>query len=139
MNKKNRNSPAVKQKHSVRQSRSPEHNNSVQVTHAQYSGPIPLPDHLEQYDKIVTGAAERILAMAEADAEHQRAMERDALAAQKREVFGGQWFAFGVTLCAFGTAIVFGAMGYPTQAAAFAGTTVVSLAVAFITGRRSPK
>ena len=43
-----------------------------------FSGPIPHPDILEHYEKIVPRAAERILAMAEEDAKH-RQLENNAL------------------------------------------------------------
>ena len=45
---------------------------------------------VEGYDPIVPGAAERILAMAEADAKHQREIELAALQAADHEVRRGQ-------------------------------------------------
>lgn len=41
-----------------------------------YSGPLPAPEDLKRYDEVVAGAAERILRMAEENAEHRRQMER---------------------------------------------------------------
>ena len=58
----------------------------TQIQHASFSGPIPPPTVLEGYERIIPGAAERILAMAEADAKHQRDIELAALQAADREV-----------------------------------------------------
>jgi len=49
----------------------------TQVTQ-QFSGPLPHPEILNRYDQIITGAAERILIMAEEDARHQRDIEKTA-------------------------------------------------------------
>ncbi|MEW6200669.1 MAG: DUF2335 domain-containing protein [bacterium] len=32
---------------------------------ARYSGPIPLPEHLQKYEQILPGSANRIISMAE--------------------------------------------------------------------------
>jgi len=40
-----------------------------------YEGPIPPPSILQHYDTIVPGAAERIIAMAEGEIQHRRAVE----------------------------------------------------------------
>ncbi len=48
----------------------------VQATLQQFSGPLPLPAMLQGYEDIVPGSAERILALAESEAEHRRALER---------------------------------------------------------------
>lgn len=50
------------------------------------SGPLPPPFILEQYDQIVPGAAERIIAMAEKQAAHRQAMEKKLLEAEIRDL-----------------------------------------------------
>lgn len=49
------------------------------LTQQQFSGPVPHPQILQGYDQIIPGAAERILRMAEEDAEHQREIEKTAI------------------------------------------------------------
>ncbi len=44
-----------------------------------HSGPLPLPSTFAKYDEILPGAAERILALAEAQAAHRRDMEMQRL------------------------------------------------------------
>ena len=50
----------------------------VQAQHQQvlYSGPIPPPDVLAQYNNVVPGADERILKMAEEQSNHRQYLEK---------------------------------------------------------------
>lgn len=47
---------------------------SISEQHS-FSGPLPAPEDLEKYDRIVPGAAERILKMAEKEMEHRHSNE----------------------------------------------------------------
>lgn len=44
---------------------------AMQFVAAQYSGPLPLPQHYAQYEEILPGAADRILSMAEKEQSHR--------------------------------------------------------------------
>jgi uncharacterized membrane protein len=44
-----------------------------------YQGPLPRPDDFAAYERVLRGAADRILRMAENQATHRQAMERRAL------------------------------------------------------------
>ncbi len=96
---------------------------------------MPHPTELEGYERLVPGAAERILLMAEADAKHQRNIESSALLAAESEVKRGQYFAFFMGLAALGAAISALKMGSPAVAGVIGGTTVVGLVSVFIIGR----
>ena len=54
-----------------------------QVVHTQtqtiYQGPLPPPENFAAYERVLLGAADRILKMAENQATHRQAMERRAL------------------------------------------------------------
>lgn len=109
----------------------------------QYSGPIPPPEMLQEYNNIVPDAAERILAMAEAGAKHQREMEAGLLVADiesdKRrhiEVLRGQLFAGAAVVVAFSVAALALFLGSPAAATLIGGTTVISLVTVFVTGRK---
>lgn len=110
-------------------------NQIARLTHQQFSGPIPPPSILEDYDRIIPGAANRILEMAEKDSLHQRKMEETALTEAIRESKRGQHYGLVVALSAFGTAIFAILNGAYTCAAIIAGTTVVALVSVFVTGR----
>ena len=114
----------------------------MQVTETrleQFSGPIPPPDTLERYERLVPGGAERILRMAEQEAEHGRALQRATLdadvAARSRALeieARGQLFALIVVVLGLAVTAALAATGHETAAAAVGGATLVSLATAFI-------
>ncbi|MEW6219198.1 MAG: DUF2335 domain-containing protein [Thermodesulfobacteriota bacterium] len=101
----------------------------------QFSGPLPHPETLHQYDLLIPGAAERILAMAETAAAHQRELDVAALKATVSEVKRGQVFGIVTVILAFTTAVVALFLGSEKTAMAIGGTTVVGLVTAFVTGR----
>lgn len=109
----------------------------------QYSGPIPPPDTMERYEALVPGAADRILRMAEREAEHGHALQRttlgadiearcEALAIERR----GQLFALAVVVLSLGATVALALTGHEVPAAAVGGATLVSLATAFLGTRR---
>ena len=100
-----------------------------------FSGPMPHPSVLEGYDRIVPGAAERILAMAESDSKHQQAIEFASLRAAEAEIKRGQWFAFSIGITALIASMLALWMGSPAVAGVIGGTTVVGLVSVFIVGR----
>lgn len=58
-----------------------------------YSGPLPKPEYLAQYDNIVPGAADRILTMVESQQTHrmgleQKYLESDIAITKRGQVFG---------------------------------------------------
>lgn len=110
-------------------------NTVAQIQHSSFSGPMPHPTVLEGYERLVPGAAERILVMAESDAKHQRELEISALRAAEGEVKRGQFFGFGIGVTALGAAVMALWMGSPTVAGIIGGTTVVGLVSVFIVGR----
>jgi len=52
---------------------------TVQTRAESFSGPLPPPVVLKQYDEIVPGAAERILSMAESQSQHRQQLERSVI------------------------------------------------------------
>jgi len=109
----------------------------AQIQHTSFSGPMPHPSVLEGYENLVPGAAERILVMAEADANHQREIELLALRAAEGEVKRGQLFGLTIGVTALGAAMMALYMGSPAVAGIIGGTTVVGLVSVFIVGRLS--
>ena len=122
------------------------------------SGPLPPPEMLAQYEEILPGAAERILSMAERQAEHRQKMERDESNADRalkrdesesdraldgeelrlthrREMSGivaGAAVVFGVLV----TAVILAFLGATTPAAWLGGSSLAALAGVFVYGVR---
>ena len=113
---------------------------TTQVVHHQqiHSGPIPSPAILKEYDNIIPGSAERILQMAEKDAQHQRDISLKALNAERLEHLRGQYLGFGIGGAALLTSIVAMIFGHPSTASIIGGTTVVGLVTVFVIGRKAP-
>lgn len=63
-----------------------------------YSGPIPPPDAFADYDKVLPGAADRIMTMAENQSRHRQKMEQEVVFSQIRDNKRGHWFGFIVAL-----------------------------------------
>jgi len=100
-----------------------------------FLAPCSPPSVLEGYERLVPGAAERILVMAESDAKHQQEIEFAALRAMEAEVKRGQFFGFVIGLTALGASMLALAMGSPAVAGVIGGTTVIGLVSVFIVGR----
>lgn len=103
----------------------------------QYTGPIPPPAMLEQYNKIVPGAAERILRMAEDQSSHRRTLEKKAIDTDSRNSILGIMSALVITMSSFGLAAYAIKMGQSDAGKFIGGASFLSLVGAFIYGTRS--
>jgi len=112
---------------------------SQRITTAQFSGPLPPPNLLHDYNQVVSGAADRILTMAEKNSEHQRFMEKTSLLESVKEVRRGQVCAVFVVIASFITCAITALNGAETTASIVGGTTVIGLVTAFIMGRYKAK
>jgi uncharacterized membrane protein len=74
----------------------------VQVLRAEFSGPLPPPKAMADYENVVSGSAERILAMAEAQAAHRREMEKTVIKGNIRSQFWGLGAAFVIVIIGIG-------------------------------------
>lgn len=63
-----------------------------------YSGPIPHPTIIGEYEKILPGSADRILSMAEKQSEHRQKLENNAVKSQTRNSTLGLIFGFVIVL-----------------------------------------
>ncbi len=66
----------------------------VKAIKEEFSGPIPHPDIIEKYERILPGAADRIISMAENQATHRQDMERKMIESEARDGLLGVVFAF---------------------------------------------
>lgn len=106
------------------------------VAAARYSGPLPPPEALRQYDDVLPGAADRIISMAERQAEHRHALE-------KRTIFGnvdaqtrGQWMGFILGLTAIIGGFTLIGLGHNALGITSVLAALTSLVTVFVIGRR---
>lgn len=111
----------------------------AEITAASFSGPLPPPQTLAQYNQAFPDAAERIMKMAESQALHRQSLEKARVFADIHNEKLGQWLAFVLALVVFvgGVALVW-------QGKNLAGITlllaeIVTLAGLFIYGKESKR
>ncbi|WP_423227783.1 DUF2335 domain-containing protein [Pseudomonas syringae] len=106
----------------------------------QHKGPLPSPRQLNEYEKCLPGAAERIVAMAEKEQLHRHStmdgfgvFRKDTLNHVKTRDSRGQYL--GALMCTGVIALCFYMVyaGSPASAAGLAGATLVGLAGVFVT------
>lgn len=108
------------------------------ISHAEmtYSGPLPLPQHLEKYEDVCPGAADRIIAMAEGQAKHRQEMESTVIQANGRNSTLGVLIGGMVAVLA----IVYGAhiieSGYEISGYVTMFVPLATLVGIFIYGKR---
>jgi len=87
-----------------------------------YSGPIPPPEYLIHYEKMVPGIAKRFLEEPRLEAEHRRALERKMVETQIKMAGRGQLMAFSLAIvCVIGS-----------FAAIFSGHSLLGLGALFL-------
>jgi uncharacterized membrane protein len=108
-----------------------------------HSGPLPPPEQLASYDKVLPGLAERIvhrderiLTMAEKQAEHRQKLESFVITRNARSAAVGQALAFIIAIVFGSFAFVLGSNGHELSASVLGGAELVSLVTVFILGRR---
>ena len=104
-----------------------------------HSGPLPAPETFSAYDKVLPGAAERILTMAEKAQSHRHEMERTHLKLSAKMVARGQWFALllGLAgLCWGGTLLL---ADKRIEGFSLVIGTIATLVGAFLYGERKQK
>ena len=104
-----------------------------------YAGPLPHPDHLGQYKEVHPELPERIIRMAEDQAEHRRKLESAALKSNLRLEARGQIFGFVIAMTALLGGIYLIANDKPIWGAAIAISAVAGLTGLFIWVRRERK
>ena len=112
------------------------------ITQVAFTGPLPHPASLKEYDTVLPGLAERIVTMAEAEARHRHDMDKEA-ARQNELIIDkefserriGQFMGLGIAAVALGASIFAIAHGAEQAAMVIGGTTVVGLATVFVFGR----
>lgn len=80
----------------------------VAVEHTEWAGPLPAPETLEEFDRIVRGSAQTIIDEWRAESEHRRRFERRALVLQGAEQIGGRLLAFLFAVAALGVTALSG-------------------------------
>jgi len=119
------------------------HNNQQVVVHKQevqaFSGPLPHPEILRQFEQVSPGAAERIIKMAEEQSAHRRQLESQVIASDIARSKWGQILGFVIAIFGLVVSMVIAVYGNAIAGAVLGGSTIVSLVGAFMYGTNSRK
>lgn len=104
------------------------------ATASYFSGPIPPPEFLKQYEELVPGIAKRFLEEPRLEAEHRRSLEKRMVEEKIRLATKGQWMAFTLALLSIAAAFTAIFLGYSlagfatflVAATGFAGAFIIS-------------
>lgn len=105
----------------------------IQQASSSFQGPIPHPDHFAQYDKVLPGAAERILKMAEREQENRHKHED----VTDRLFLRGLYLGTLIIVLLIGLAVLALYLGHPGPAIIIV-TSIIALAVIYVL-RKRPK
>lgn len=119
--KKNLNRTVVKQQRGV-------------TIHESFIGPLPSPSHLEKYEQILPGAADRIISMAEKQSSHRQDLEKQVIKSDIRNSLLGLIFGFIIGLGGVSCGFYLIYIGKIIEGGLFSGATIVALVSAFIYG-----
>ena len=111
---------------------SPDKKIIVQEKSVVFSGPIPEPGILEKYNRILPGAADRILTMAEKDATHVREREIEIISYSYKYRLRGQILGFAIGLFALFAAGFCAYLGQQVAASLIGVSGVAGLVGAFL-------
>jgi uncharacterized membrane protein len=101
----------------------------------QFSGPLPPPGHLSDYEAILPGAAERILRMAENAQNHSAYMDRCIVEAQIDDQKRGMRYGLVVLLLIIALATYFGIKEQIWMAGLLLSTAALGSIPVFVRGR----
>ncbi len=103
----------------------------------QWQGPLPHPDWLAGYEKVVPGLADRLMQCFENQVRHRIAIEGTAINGNVKAQNNGQWFAFVIALSILAFAFYLASLGHVGWGIALTMTDLAALAGTFIYGRYS--
>jgi uncharacterized membrane protein len=137
-NRTRRNLPAAAKQPEEIESREQKAHLSIQRTQTtNWSGPLPPPEHLQRFDDIVPGGAERIFQMTEQEHQHRMLMERTGLKAAIRENMFGKALGVLISLAAIAAAFWLAMHGgSPIVATALVGLPIAAVVQAIVGGKR---
>ena len=105
------------------------------LTQQQFIGPIPPPEIIAQYEKIVPGSAAMIMARAEKQADHRMGLEANVIPAQQTQSERGQHYGLVVALAGIIASTVMVLAGHDVAGGFVGGTTLLGMVGVFVTGK----
>lgn len=106
----------------------PTERQQAQVMAQQWSGPLPPPAALDQFNQIIPNGAERIMAMVEREQAHRIAEESAILQATIKDTARGHWIGLGIATLSISGAMFTAYIGaHPGVSVALVGLPLVAI------------
>lgn len=112
---------------------------AIALSRTFFSGPIPPPELLKQYNEIMQNGADRIVSMAENQSKHRMDLEKSVVTEELKQSKRGQIFGLTLVIFCIILAFILSITNHETVAGILAGSTVVSLATVFVFGKQAQK
>lgn len=107
-----------------------------------HKGPLPCPDDLEAYNKLISNGADRIMSMAEKEQSTRNELEKMKMQSNSEYVHKslelqkwGQIFAFGAVILFCILSLILILLGSHQLGACLMSASLVSIVVIFVTGK----
>ena len=101
-----------------------------------FSGPLPHPAILKEYNLVLKDGAERIMQMVEKQSSHRMSLEQHTIKEELRQSSRGQVFGFILGIVGLGLATWLTIQGHETIAGIFGATTIIGLVTVFVIGKK---
>ena len=102
-----------------------------------FSGPLPHPDVLRQFNEVVPGAAERIIKMAEEQSAHRKELEKKVIDSDISRSKWGQILGFIIAITGLGVSAMVSVYGNALAGGIIGVGTLVSLVGVFMYGSKT--
>ena len=107
---------------------------ALSVSAHHFQGPIPPPDMLKQYDKIIPNGADRILTMAEKQGAHRIEMEKIIIHDAEKRANSGQIISAFVMIISIVGSLISGMLDKSGWVVLIAAVPALSVTIVFIIG-----
>ena len=107
----------------------------IEVRQENYRGPLPQARQLEEYERILPGAAERLFDMFEKQSHHRMDVEKLVIEGEISSKTRGQWFAFILGLVVYAGSIGLLFAGRPTEGLTGIIVATIGAVGIFVTGK----
>lgn len=112
---------------------------SAVVSTQQWSGPLPPPAALEQFNQIIPNGAERIIRMVEQEQAHRIQYDDSALKATIRDTQRGHWIGGIISLAAIGGSIFTAYIhAHPAVSVALVSVPIGTIITAIVRSKSKP-
>jgi len=102
-----------------------------------FSGPLPSPDILRQFNDVVPGAAERIIKMAEEQSAHRKELEKSVINSDITRSKWGQILGFIIAISGLAVSAIVGVYGNAYAGGIIGVGTLASLVGVFMYGSKT--